>query len=108
MNNRSWTSAHWNAGGGVRLGITDFMDLALTMTYNYTYDDNYDGLPFSLSKVRLNAMHDAFLYHSAGLVFHFGENDGAYQFRHEDSRSRTLKWIRQALAVTRHACTSGH
>jgi outer membrane protein OmpA-like peptidoglycan-associated protein len=84
VNNRSWTAAHWNAGGGVRLGITDFMDLALTMTYNYTYDDNYDGLPFSLSKVRLNAMHDAFLYHSAGLVFHFGENDGAYQFRHED------------------------
>lgn len=90
INNRSWTAAHWNAGGGLRIALTDFLDLTLQSTYNYSYDDNYDGLPFSLSKVRLNALHDAYLYHSAGFVFNFGENDGAYQFKHEDEVPKEL------------------
>ncbi len=84
VNNRSWTAAHWNAGGGVRISLTDFLDLTLQSTYNYTYDDNYDGLPFSLSKVRLSALHDAYLYHSAGFVFNFGEGTGTYKFDHDE------------------------
>jgi len=76
--NRTWFAAQWSAGGGIRIGITDQIDLSLQMLYNYTYDDNYDGLPFSLSKVRLNALHDAYLYHTAGLVFNFGDNDATY------------------------------
>lgn len=78
--NRTWYAAHWNAGGGVRIGLTDFMDLSLQILYNYSYDDNYDGLPFDNGYARLNALHDAFLYHSAGLVFNFGANDGEYKF----------------------------
>lgn len=74
--NRTWFAAQWSAGGGVRIGITDNIDLSLQMLYNYTYDDNYDGLPFSLSKVRLSALHDAYLYHTAGLVYNFGVNEG--------------------------------
>jgi outer membrane protein OmpA-like peptidoglycan-associated protein len=84
VNNRTWIAAHWNAGGGVNIALTDFLDLTLRSMYNYTYDDNYDGLPFSMSKVRLNALHDAYLYHSAGFTFHFGVNEGAYKFKHED------------------------
>ncbi|MBO6518369.1 MAG: OmpA family protein [Bacteroidia bacterium] len=83
-NNRTWIAAHFSAGGGVRIALTDFVDLSLQMMYNYTYDDNYDGLPFSLSKVRLNALHDAYLYHTAGLVFNFGESNSTYHFKPED------------------------
>ena len=90
VNNRSWIAAHWNAGGGVRIALTDGIDLTLQSSYNYTYDDNYDGLPFSLSKVRLNALHDAFLYHSAGFVFNFGDNDAAYRFKHEEEVPKEL------------------
>jgi len=83
-NNRTWIAAHFSAGGGVRIALTDMIDLSLQSMYNYTYDDNYDGLPFSLSKVRLNALHDAYLYHTAGLVFNFGDNDAIYDFKHDD------------------------
>jgi outer membrane protein OmpA-like peptidoglycan-associated protein len=76
--NRTWFAAQWSAGGGIRIGLNDNLDLSLQILYNYTYDDNYDGLPFSLSKVRLNALHDAYLYHTAGFVYNFGPNDAAY------------------------------
>lgn len=90
VNNRTWIAAHWSAGGGVRIGLTDFLDLSLQSMYNYTYDDNYDGLPFSLSKVRLHKLHDAYLYHSAGFVFNFGDNDSYYQFQHDDEVPKEL------------------
>lgn len=83
-NNRTWFAAQWSAGGGVRIALTDYLDFSLQTLYNYTYDDNYDGLPFSLSRVRLKALHDAYLYHSAGFVFNFSENDGAYKFSKKD------------------------
>ncbi|MBI1307893.1 MAG: OmpA family protein [Bacteroidetes bacterium] len=72
--NRTWFAAQWSAGGGVRIRLTDYLDLSLQMLYNYTYDDNYDGLPFSLSRVRLHKLHDAYLYHTAGFVYHFSDN----------------------------------
>jgi len=82
--NRSFVAAHWSAGAGVRIGITDYLDFSLQTLYNYSYDDNYDGLPFSMSRLRLNAMHDAYLYHTVGLVVNFGENDGAYKFSKDE------------------------
>ncbi|MCB9245278.1 MAG: OmpA family protein [Flavobacteriales bacterium] len=82
--NRSWVAAHWSAGVGVRVQLTDILDLSLQSLYNYTFDDNYDGLPFSMGRLRLNAMHDAYLYHSVGFVVNFGENDGAYRFGKDD------------------------
>lgn len=84
VNNRTWFAAMWSAGVGVRVALTDYLDFSLQSMYNYTFDDNMDGLPFSLSRVRLNALHDAYLYHSAGFVFNFGENDGAYRFSKKD------------------------
>ncbi len=78
--NRSWIAAQWTAGGGVRYAITDNIDILAQSCFNYTYDDNYDGLPFSLSRVRLNALHDMYLYHSLGVAYNFGANEGAYKF----------------------------
>lgn len=83
-NNRTWFAAQWSAGGGIRIGLTDYLDFSLQTLYNYTFDDNYDGLPFSMSRVRLKALHDAYLYHTAGFVYNFGENDGAYKFSKGD------------------------
>ncbi|MCB9262217.1 MAG: OmpA family protein [Flavobacteriales bacterium] len=71
INNRVWYAAHWAAGGGVRIELIKNIDLSLQMLYNYSYDDNYDGYPFSLSRVKLNATHDAYLYSSAGFVYNF-------------------------------------
>jgi outer membrane protein OmpA-like peptidoglycan-associated protein len=85
-NNRTWFAAQWSAGLGVRVAITDAIDFSLQSMYNYTFDDNYDGLPFSLSRVKLSALHDAYLYHSAGFVFNFGENEGAYKFGKKDEQ----------------------
>lgn len=82
--NRTWTAAHWSAGGGVRYAITDHFDVLIQSTFNYTFDDNYDGLPFSTGRLRLNANHDAFLYHSIGFAYNFGENEGAYRFSGTD------------------------
>jgi outer membrane protein OmpA-like peptidoglycan-associated protein len=78
--NRSWMAAHWAAGGGFRYGVTNNIDISFQSTYNYSFDDNYDGLPFSLSKLKLNALHDAYLYHALGVVFNFGVNEGAHKF----------------------------
>ena len=82
--NRTWFAAHWAAGGGVRIALTDYLDLSLNSFYNYSYDDNYDGLPFSFSKVRLKALHDAYLFHSAGFVFNFGVGTGSYRISEEE------------------------
>jgi len=82
--NRSWVAAHWSAGVGVKFAVTDFLDLSLQTLYNYSFDDNYDGLPFSMGRLRLNAMHDAYLYHSLGVAVNFGENDGTYRFGKDD------------------------
>jgi outer membrane protein OmpA-like peptidoglycan-associated protein len=80
QNNRTWFAAQWSAGVGVKFGLTDYLDMSLQSLYNYSFDDNYDGLPFSLSRVRLNALHDAFLYHSIGFTYNFGDNEGIYRF----------------------------
>jgi outer membrane protein OmpA-like peptidoglycan-associated protein len=82
--NRSWMAAHWAAGGGFRYAITNSLDFTLQSTYNYSFDDNYDGLPFSLSKLRLNALHDAYLYHAIGFAFNFGEGSSPHNFRNDN------------------------
>ncbi len=80
VNNRTWFAAQWSAGVGVKYALTEYLDVSLQSLYNYSFDDNYDGLPFSLGRVRLNALHDAYLYHSIGFSYNFGDNDGVYHF----------------------------
>jgi outer membrane protein OmpA-like peptidoglycan-associated protein len=99
--NRSFVAAHWSAGVGVRIGLTDFLDLSLQSLYNYSFDDNYDGLPFSMSRLKLNAMHDAYLYHTVGFVVNFGDNDGAYRFGKDDEEVPEEVVARVNLAATR-------
>jgi outer membrane protein OmpA-like peptidoglycan-associated protein len=80
VNNRTWFAAQWSAGVGVKYALTESLDVSLQTLYNYSFDDNYDGLPFSLGRVRLNALHDAYLYHCIGISYNFGDNEGIYRF----------------------------
>ena len=79
---RTWFASHWNAGFGVKIRLTPALDLQIQELYNYSFDDNYDGLPFSAAGAKLNdaetgkPLHDAYLYHSIGFVFNFGESMG--------------------------------
>lgn len=82
---RTWFASHWNAGLGIKVRLTPRLDLQVQELYNYSFDDNYDGLPFQWGGARLNVgedgnkpLHDAYLYHSVGLVFNFG---GSYSGR---------------------------
>lgn len=91
---RTWYAAHWNLGLGVRVTLTDFLDLSLQTLLNYSFDDNYDGMPFTLAQAQLNSarvagnkpLHDIYMYHSVGFVFSFGDNGrgAAYKFGDED------------------------
>lgn len=88
---RTWFAAHWAAGAGVRIGLTESLDLSLQSLFNYSFDDNYDGLPFTLSAAKLNnpvsdnkPLHDAYLYHTVGLVWNFGSNGGTYKVAKDD------------------------
>ncbi|MFY0645094.1 MAG: OmpA family protein [Bacteroidia bacterium] len=76
---RTWFASHWSAGIGARIRLTPTIDLQIQEMYNYSFDDNYDGLPFQWSSARLNVgtdgnkpLHDAYLYHSIGFVYSFG------------------------------------
>lgn len=91
---RTWYAAHWNLGLGVRVKLTEFLDFSIQTLLNYSFDDNYDGMPFTLAQAQLNTarvegnkpLHDIFMYHSAGFVFSFGDNGrgAAYKFGDED------------------------
>lgn len=76
---RTWFASHWSAGFGFRIRLTPTIDLQIQELYNYSFDDNYDGLPFQWSSARLNVgtdgnkpLHDAYLYHSIGFAYSFG------------------------------------
>jgi outer membrane protein OmpA-like peptidoglycan-associated protein len=91
---RTWYAAHWNLGVGVRVTLTDYLDLSLQTLLNYSFDDNYDGMPFTLDQAQLNSarvpgnkpLHDIYMYHSIGFVYSFGDNGrgAAYKFGDED------------------------
>ncbi len=88
---RNWLASHWNAGVGVKIRLTPSIDLALSEMFNYSFDDNYDGEPFTLTGAKLNdamegnkPLHDAFLAHSIGFVFNFGGGGSGYTIKDSD------------------------
>jgi OOP family OmpA-OmpF porin len=88
---RNWLASHWNVGAGLKIKLTPSLDLSLSEMFNYSFDDNYDGEPFTLTGAKLNVaeegnkpLHDAFLAHSIGFVFNFGEGMGSYGVKDTD------------------------
>lgn len=89
---RTWIAAHWNAGLGFKIGLTDNLDLVLNEQVNYSFDDNYDGAPFEPAGARLNVaqegnkpLHDIYLAHTIGFAFNFGDNgNSGYRIKDKD------------------------
>lgn len=87
-NNRTWFAVHWNAGLGLRYALTNFLDVTAQSLMNYSFDDNYDGSPFTLASAKLNIaeeggkpLHDIYMYHSLGFVYNFGESGGGPRYK---------------------------
>ena len=89
--NRTWFASSWNAGAGLKIRLTPSLDFVLSEQFNYSFDDNYDGVPFTLAGAKLNKaeegnkpLHDIYLYHNAGIVFNFG-GTGSSGYKIKDS-----------------------
>lgn len=63
-------------GGGFNLNFSDRFSMRLQTMFNYTFNDNFDGFPWSNGVHKRHANSDAFMFHSAGLVYHFGTGSG--------------------------------
>jgi len=65
------------AGGlGFNIRFSDAFSMRLQSMYNYTFNDVFDGSPFSNGVHTRYKMSDAFMYHSLGVVYHFGAGAG--------------------------------
>ncbi|MCH1473583.1 MAG: hypothetical protein L7V85_06690, partial [Bacteroidia bacterium] len=40
---RFWIASHWNAGLGLKIAVSDAIDLVISEQFNYSFDDNYDA-----------------------------------------------------------------
>jgi outer membrane protein OmpA-like peptidoglycan-associated protein len=91
-NSRTWYSSNVNGGVGVKIALSNALDLVISEQYNYSFDDNYDGSPFTLAGAILNdaaegnkPLHDIYAYHNIGIVFNFGDNGGSgYKIKDSD------------------------
>lgn len=92
-NSRTWFAAHWDLGLGAKIRLTNSVDLVIQETFNYSFDDNYDGQPFTLAGAILNdamegnkPLHDAYMYHSIGFAFNFGATgNSGYRIKDADN-----------------------
>lgn len=91
-NSRTWIASHWNAGLGFKIALSDNLDIVINEQLNYTFDDNYDGAPYTIAGARLNSaqegnkpLHDIYLSHTIGFVFNFGANgNSGYKIKDKD------------------------
>jgi len=65
----------WSLGGGLKYALTDNFDLQAQILYNYTYDDNLDGLPYDPWVHTRSKLMDAYITHRLGIAYNFGQND---------------------------------
>jgi OOP family OmpA-OmpF porin len=91
---RSWVAAHWNLALGAKIRLTNSIDFVISEEFNYSFDDNYDGVPFVVAGAQLNTasvegnnpLHDAFMYHNVGFAFNFGSTgNSGYKIKDSDN-----------------------
>ena len=63
-------------GGGFNFNLSDNFSVRLQTMFNYTFNDVFDGFPWSNGVHKRNKNSDAFMYHSLGVVYHFGAGAG--------------------------------
>ena len=71
------TSKPLFGGGGFNFNLSDNFSVRLQTMFNYTFNDVFDGYPWSNGVHKRNKNSDAFMYHSLGVVYHFGAGAGA-------------------------------
>ena len=77
-------AVQWALGGGIKYSLTESFDVMAQIMYNYTYDDNLDGLPYDPWVHTRNKLMDAYITHRIGFAYNFGVNTGAYRFDDND------------------------
>ena len=63
-------------GGGVNFNLAENFSVRLQTMFNYTFNDVFDGFPYSNGVHTRIKNSDAFMYHSVGVVYHFGTGTG--------------------------------
>jgi OOP family OmpA-OmpF porin len=63
-------------GGGFNFNFSESFSVRLQTMFNYTFNDVFDGFPYSNGVHTRNKNSDAFMYHSVGVVYHFGVGAG--------------------------------
>jgi len=69
-------AVQWAVGGGAKYALTPSLDIMFQILYNYTYDDNLDGLPYDPWVHTRNKLMDAYITQRLGLAFNFGTVEG--------------------------------
>jgi len=72
-------AVQWAIGGGARYALSESFDVMVQVMYNYAYDDNLDGLPYSPWVHTRNKLMDAYITQRLGIAYNFGVNEGAYK-----------------------------
>ncbi len=74
--NYSRFAVQWGVGGGVKYSLTESFDVMAQIIYNYTYDDNLDGLPYDPWVHTRHKLMDAYITHRVGIAYNFGKGTG--------------------------------
>lgn len=78
-------AVQWAIGGGVKYALTESFDVMAQILYNYTYDDNLDGLPYDPYVHTRHKLMDAYITHRIGIAYNFGVGIGAPRIGPEDT-----------------------
>ncbi len=70
-------AVQWAVGGGVKFALNESIDIMAQVLYNYSYDDNLDGLPYDPWVHTRNKLMDAYLTHRIGFAYNLGIATGA-------------------------------
>lgn len=77
-------AVQWALGGGAKFALTESLDVMAQIMYNYAYDDNLDGLPYSPFVHTRHKLMDAYITQRIGLAYNFGANEGAYKISEQE------------------------
>lgn len=78
-------AVQWAVGGGVKYALTESFDVMAQILYNYTYDDNMDGLPYDPWVHTRHKLMDAYMTHRIGIAYNFGISTGSPRIGPEDN-----------------------
>lgn len=85
-NNLTEFSGVLTGGGGLQFNINEKVGIRLQTIFNYTYNDIWDGYPFTDGIHKRRKLYDSYMYHSVGVVFNL-----PYDFLNYEKGPKKLK-----------------